>query len=87
MIRQQGEQLNAPVRIEGEGLAFDVHLLQLRFIRPAAVLYCEVDIGGVAARRVGEHPGGCLPGRSSKLLGLQVEANDGPMLEKVVVER
>mmetsp|Transcript_21009 Transcript_21009/g.46075 ORF Transcript_21009/g.46075 Transcript_21009/m.46075 type:complete len:1268 (+) Transcript_21009:731-4534(+) len=48
------------VAVEGKALALHVHLLQLALVAPAAVLHRQVDVGGVGARRVGEHAGGSL---------------------------
>ena len=53
--------LTGVVGIEGEGLAGEVHLLQLTFLLPGAVLHCEVHVGAVAAAGVGEHPAGRIP--------------------------
>lgn len=56
------------VRVEGEALAAEVHLLQLALVVPAAVLNRQVDVGAVAAAGVGEDAGGRLPQAHAQLL-------------------
>mmetsp|Transcript_25720 Transcript_25720/g.64239 ORF Transcript_25720/g.64239 Transcript_25720/m.64239 type:complete len:1163 (-) Transcript_25720:603-4091(-) len=59
-----------PVRVEGEALAAEVHVLELLLVLPAAVLDGEVDVRRVGARGVREDPGGRLAKGDVQLLGL-----------------
>mmetsp|Transcript_27247 Transcript_27247/g.59503 ORF Transcript_27247/g.59503 Transcript_27247/m.59503 type:complete len:1448 (-) Transcript_27247:88-4431(-) len=58
------------VRVEGERLAGQVHLLQLGLVVPGGVLHRQVDVGGVRAGRVGEDAGGRLAQGAVELLRL-----------------
>mmetsp|Transcript_5701 Transcript_5701/g.23522 ORF Transcript_5701/g.23522 Transcript_5701/m.23522 type:complete len:1185 (+) Transcript_5701:1625-5179(+) len=58
------------VRVEREGLAVEVHLLELGLIVPRGVLDGEVHVGRVGTGRVGEDAGGSLADGETELLGL-----------------
>ena len=62
--------LTRVVGIEGEGLAREVHLLQLTFLLPGAVLHRKVHIGAVATAGIGEHPAGRITQTHAFFLGL-----------------
>ena len=58
------------VGVEGEGFAGEVHLLQLPFLFPGAVLHRQVHIRGIAAAGVGKHAGGGIAQGDALLSGL-----------------
>merc|ERR1719383_621669 len=55
------------VGVEGEGLALEVHLLQLPLVRPARVLDGQVEVRGIRTRRVAEDARGGLAEGAAQL--------------------